>query len=269
MITLTKNILIIIIAFILNLTLLAETVTCPTGLTYENSSNSCVFKIMPIGDSITEGAGAGSAYRCPLFNYIKGTLVTNIGAYRNTLKYNLVGDIYYNAIKATEFVGSQSTGITCGESGANSHEGYYGKTSGEVLGFIQGYGGEFPNMVLIHLGTNDLKKDYDVSTSTTIQNLKSMINLIHERQPAAIILLAKIIPHNNYDVLKKSVDDLNSAIASIKIDNTYIVDQFVGFTEEMLSPADMVHPNSTGSDVIARKWLGMIQDIMVSSIMNR
>ena len=125
-------------------------------------------KIMPIGDSITEGSD-GNGYRKPLH-----AALTADGF-----------DI--------DFVGS----LEDGDFGDIQHEGHWGETADWFLegtpSKIYGWASVYqPDIVLIHLGTNDIRHGEGVDS--TINDLGLLIDELRSVNPEITILLAQIIP---------------------------------------------------------------------------
>ena len=126
-------------------------------------------KIMPMGDSITEGTVAGG-YRAPLY-----TLLT-------ADRYDIT------------YVGDQQTNPS-GSLPINQyhHEGIGGDTSVNLLAQIDGSGivqSSEPDAVLLLVGTNDIGNG--ASNATTDSNIAALIDDIISKDPRAHIFLSNV-----------------------------------------------------------------------------
>jgi lysophospholipase L1-like esterase len=110
-------------------------------------------KILPLGDSITEGTVAGG-YRAPLY-----AALTVDG-------YNVA------------YVGDQTTNPGGGlPAGQNRHEGFPSNTSAQLRTQIDGTGiiqTSQPDAVLLPVGTNDI--GYGASFATTDANIAALLD---------------------------------------------------------------------------------------------
>ena len=163
-------------------------------------------RIMPLGDSITHSERGQNSYRRPLWFNLRAA--------------NCVID----------FVGSRQ-GVSSGSRNGPSvparnpdfdqdHEGYWDFRADEVLAFIgQRIDRFLPDVVLIHLGTNDIFQGQSVES--TIVDLGSIVSEIRRVRPDVAILLAKVIPsrrqterlvqlNSRIDALAESLFDTDS-----------------------------------------------------------
>ena len=137
-------------------------------------------RIMPLGDSITRGNQSNSEL-----------------GYRGKLqkKFNPA---------AFKFVGSEVYGLMDGE--PLYHEGHPGMNASFIENHIKGFLEENnPDIVLLHIGTNDLRtldKDEINKTviETTVNTIGKILTKIHDKDPEITVFLARIInmvPKNN------------------------------------------------------------------------
>jgi len=200
---------------------------CPT-------SGAC--KIMPLGDSITEGTGYAGGYRVELFA-------------------KAVADK-----KNITFVGSLSNGpeTVSGVSFPKAHEGHFGWTISQVDGLIPTPAlGPAPHIVLLHLGTNDINQN---TLSGASDRLGSLIDQIVTALPSALIVVAKIIPEPSK---ANDITSYNNAIPQVVQTranagkHVVLIDQFTGFPSSELG--DGVHPNQAGYARMAGVWYSAIK----------
>lgn len=192
-------------------------------------------RIMPLGDSITEAS-------------------SGFGSYRYSLWQELTREGF-----ALDFVGSMAgTGgeRSTSEEFDSDHEGHPGWRADEVADKIEGWARSAqPDVVLVHLGTNDLAQGQP--PSDVIQDLTTIVGRLRIVNPQLHILLAQIIPmraDGPPDVLK-----LNEGIAALAAETSTLaspiesVDQFTGFDHAGMT-WDGIHPNREGNRRLAIVW---------------
>jgi lysophospholipase L1-like esterase len=204
--------------------------------TFQPCPASGICKIMPLGDSITDGTGFSGGYRVELFA-------------------KAVADN-----KNITFVGSLSNGPTSvsGVTFPKSHEGHFGWTISQVDDLIPDPAlNPAPHIVLLHLGTNDINQNM---TSGAPERLGSLIDQIITKLPSALIVVAKIIPEPSQ---ANGITTFNNAVPQIVQTRAnagkhiILVDQFSGFPSSELG--DGVHPNQAGYARMAGVWYTAIK----------
>ncbi|MGH7178268.1 MAG: NPCBM/NEW2 domain-containing protein, partial [Tepidisphaeraceae bacterium] len=213
----------------------------------ENRLLLAATKIMPLGDSITSSAGGHASYRYWLWNTL-----TSAG---------------YNNI---DFVGSQSgvyNGTPLYQNFDQNHEGHWGWRADEILGQIAGWANTHrPDVVLMHLGTNDLTQNQTVNS--TITDLGSIIDTIRQYSPNVTVLLAQIIPDN---LTPSTIQQLNAQIPTLASQkNTanskvIAVDQWTGFSVSA-DTWDGVHPDESGEQKMSSKWYSGLTGVLPAPI---
>jgi len=213
-------------------------------------------RIMPLGDSITEGYYACS-YRKPLVEGLAGC------------DFDMVGS--QNGAVATE--------ETCLDTQAY-HQGIGGwqarsflEDMGDGESWLESYVADYqPDLVLLHIGSNDLygghaPGTYHANTRTgtdTVASIDDMITQIYARQPNATILLANLIPWLADDSVNIGITQLRPHIAALVNaratvgDKIALVDVYSGFSAGMLSD-DAIHPNTYGENHIAARFKAAMQ----------
>lgn len=205
-------------------------------------------KVMPLGNSITQGKNGEGSYREALWRKL------------DSAGYNV------------DFVGSEqslrSGGTSSGSAPANfdpDHEGHWGWRTNEILdgrhsnvdklsNWLQNY---TPDVALVHLGTNDLLKD-NQSPAGLVSELESVISTLRADNPNVVIFLAELIPSSD-GTLDGRVNNFNPEIVPLAAAQTtsaspvIAVDQNTGYVPADDS-FDAYHPNSSGQEKMAQRW---------------
>lgn len=211
---------------------------CPTDGT------AC--KIMPFGDSITDGFGTEGAYRVELFR------------------------LAHQAGKNITFVGSQSNGPAKvdGVAFPPKHEGHSGFTiyptpsrSG-IAPFVDSSIPQFnPHIVTLMIGTNDAIDDYQMANAPT--RLGMLIDSIFQKVPNALIVVAQPIPSQD-DALNVRLKAYNASIPAVvkaRADagkHLIVVDLYTpiaavaDYKTSLLK--DTWHPNTAGHVILGAEW---------------
>lgn len=155
----------------LTLTTLA---TLAFSLLCEDTAQASPLKIMPLGDSITRGSNR--------INYPNGSIP---GGYRRELGLRLS-----SAGISYDFVGSRSDNAAPGMD--PHHNGVDGIRTDQVLANINNWLGTNPDVVLMHLGTNDMLQHVPIGTA--IGNLGTLITRITQNAPNRKLYVSTIIP---------------------------------------------------------------------------
>ena len=191
-------------------------------------------KVMPLGDSITDG------FNVP-------------GGYRINLWQRLVAGGY-----TVDFVGSGFNGPdTLGD---HDHEGHSGwridEIDANIVGWLQA---EEPRTILLHIGTNDMNQNHDVPGAPG--RLSALIDKIRATAPDVELFVAQITPESD-PTLESRVTAFNAALPDIvaqKGPMTHLVDMHSAITTADL--ADGVHPNATGYDKMGDRWFAALQSV--------
>ena len=218
---------------------------CPT------SGSPC--KILPFGDSITRGVKSSddAGYRSQLFKLIVA------------------------AKQKVTFTGSLTNGPTTvsGQTFPRMHEGHPGWTIDPGYNMISSsYGGISslvpspalngnPNIILLHIGTNDL---FARDTANMSTRLEALIDKIAANAPNALIVLAQITPRGTTDA---ALTTYNSRIPGIVQSHAAKGQHIIGVDMSKLPvPADLnsdgTHPNDQGYAYMAGIWYAAIKDLL-------
>jgi lysophospholipase L1-like esterase len=191
------------------------------------------FKIMPLGDSITYGEG-----------------IPSYGGYRNLLSALLENDdIQF------DFVGSQKSGEkSLADPDNEGHPGWRVANIREGIdaeGWLETYQ---PDIILLHIGSNDLRYGNPIYAS---EKLSLLLDDILTRLPETRIIVATIIRTRwGSDSKHLYYNNAIHKIAATKGPQVSVVDM-----QDVPSKGDfttLYHPSPTGYDKMAHAWMDAI-----------
>ncbi len=194
-------------------------------------------RVMPLGDSITEGTQVPGGSRIGLWQRFTGA------GYR------------------VDFVGSQFNGPA--SLGDHDHQGHPGwridQIDANVVGWLRNTN---PRTVLLHIGTNDILQNFNVGGAPG--RLSALIDRITATAPSADVFVATIIPLANSGQ-EAAVRTFNAAIPGIvqgKVNagkRVHLVDMHAALTTADL--IDGIHPTATGYDKMATTWYAALRSV--------
>ena len=194
-------------------------------------------RVMPLGDSITEGTQVPGGYRVGLWQRMAAA------GYR----VDLVG---------TQFNGPSGLGD-------HDHEGHPGWRIDQIDAAIGGWlGTTGPRTVLLHIGTNDVLQNYNVAGAPG--RLSGLIDRITAAAPAADVFVATIIPLSSASQ-EAAARTFNAAIPGIvqsKVNagkRVHLVDMHAALTTADL--IDGIHPTAGGYDKMAAVWYAALRSV--------
>ncbi|MGK3962005.1 SGNH/GDSL hydrolase family protein [Sorangium sp. So ce118] len=207
---------------------------CPTN------GDPC--KILPLGDSITDGVGVqgGGGYRIELFKKARA------------------------AGQNITFVGSLLNGpaMVDGVAFPRAHEGHSGWKINQIAGLVPTPAlADHPHIVLLHAGTNDLTQNDNLPMAP--QRVGALLDKIFDSSPDTLVVVAQIIPITFAD---PTVVTYNNALADIVETraaagkHVVLVDMHTGFPAAELP--DRIHPNEAGYARMANTWYAAIEDLL-------
>lgn len=192
------------------------------------------WRIMPVGDSITEGGATFSNYRPILAEKLRAAGI------------------------AFAFVGTRGTAEL-------RHEGYGGKNVEFLATTVPAHFAAHPaDIVLLHAGHNHFVEEQPIPGMLTAT--ERLIASFRTTNPKVIILLAQVIPAGKLPKYSY-LPELNTALAHLAAklhtaaQPVIIVDQATGFNWRTDTIADLVHPNPTGAAKMAARWFETLQSI--------
>jgi lysophospholipase L1-like esterase len=194
-------------------------------------------RVMPLGDSITDGFNVPGGYRTGLWQRFGPAGFT------------------------VDFVGLQSNGpATLGD---HDHEGHSGwridMLDANIVGWLQA---TTPHTVLLHIGTNDVIQNTDLPNAPN--RLSGLIDKITNTVPTAEVFVATIIPLGTASQ-EAAVRTYNAAIPGLVQSkanagrHVHLVDMHSALTTADL--ADGIHPNAGGYDKMATAWFAALRSV--------
>ncbi|MBD1396619.1 hypothetical protein H9Q13_05525 [Pontibacter sp. JH31] len=229
-------------------------------------------KIMALGNSITQGSAENPSYRYQLWRMLVDA----------ELNFEYVGSLDTNwdrAAAGTEHgadVASPAMGeVYKGKTFNNKHEGHWGWTlqetlygkknptpykrdKGKLSEWLQGY---TPDVVLMHLGTNDLIHSQPLDS--TISKVERVVNQLRADNDGVAIFMAKVTPipaqFANVDSSKQYNNLIPKLASRLSTSRSpiIVVDMYTGFNPDTHT-YDALHPNSEGEKLIAKRWFDAI-----------
>jgi lysophospholipase L1-like esterase len=200
-------------------------------------------KIMPLGDSITQGEHQHPSYRRPLWMKLKSA----------GYKVDFVG-----SLKKQNFGGGR-------KDFDRDHEGRWGWPVEAVLEQADSWiAANTPDIALVHLGTNDLLSEE--TAEITVERLFGLVDVLRRHNPKVTVLLATLIPPAHPDLRDRIVqfnDVLKEALPGHQGETSRVVlvDQFEGYRVST-DTYDGIHPNEAGAEKIAHKWFEALEKVL-------
>jgi lysophospholipase L1-like esterase len=202
-------------------------------------SEQTVYRILPLGDSITEGGNAFSNYRYPLAKKLAAA------GYR------------------VEFVGSRTSASPLGPL---RHEGYGGKNA-EFLARVmeRNFPTNVADIVLIHAGHNYTNTEAPVRR--IVAATESMIKTARRVNPKVTVLVAQVIPSGKlpkYEYIPELNVDLGKLATRLHTpaQPVLVVNMADGFDWQTDTIGDHVHPNASGAEKMAVKWFTTLTNVL-------
>jgi len=207
-------------------------------------------KVMPLGDSITDGFVVPGGYRTQLWTRTVQTDGDNI-----------------------DYVGSLNSGPTT--LGDKDHEGHVGwcidglpcGKANDMVAFIDSWmSAAQPDIILLHGGTNDINDGFTGAQTAT--HLDTLLGKIYADKPSVDVIVAKIIPAGESGTKLQAWNDYEAAIPGIVSkysglgDKIEMVDMSTLLTLNtsdyyQSTPGggyDSLHPSQTGYNKMADAW---------------
>lgn len=207
-------------------------------------------KIMPLGDSITNGNNGYVSYRYPLYYRLQADGYTNytfVGTQQTTNDDSL--------IKTTDYPRYNIDFPKANE----GHQGYYALT---IANQITSWASSTqPDVVLLMAGLNDLI-GYASDENGVITSYKSIIANLRAVNPPIVVLVAKLTPAAWYNVntlntlIGQQIPQLTTSQSPVMV-----VDQYTGFDPSTMQ-VDGVHPNLAGGQFMSDRWAPVLESVL-------
>ena len=211
-------------------------------------SSDRLVKIMPLGDSITEMRGGTDSYRRGLWD-----LLVN----QNGYSVDFVGPRY--GVRA-------NSGDPAHFDFDFDHAGHSGFRADQIIdGGLAAWAAEDdPDIVLIHIGTNDLRQGQGVADAT--EEIGQIIDILRAQNPAVAIVLAQPIPTTEEFVPATLMAQFHAALANLAASKNstaspIVLVHFDGF-EAAGHTFDGVHPTVQGEAIMAQEWFEAVQGLL-------
>lgn len=196
-------------------------------------------RVMPLGDSITEGGPRSGKWRFPLWEKLTaaGYFIT--------------------------YVGSRSTETRIGQI---LHEGYGGKNVQFLADQLdKSFPSPAPDIVLLHAGHNNDSAEAPVPAM--LAATERIIASSRAANPHVIVLLAQVIPSlklPKYSCLPEFNAALPALAARLSTPDSpvIVVDHATGFDPATDTLDDRVHPNASGAAKITDRWFEALTKIL-------
>ncbi len=223
------------------------------GSTAYNPCGASPCKILPLGDSITHGFGSSddAGYRSQLFKLVVA------------------------ANQSVTFTGTLSNGPSqvSGKTFPKNHDGHDGWTvdpgysqydtnKNQGVSLLVATDKAFstmPDIVLLHIGTNDLTSSS--AKSTTADRLDALITKIVGLAPNALVVVAKVVPlgysSTDWDSYNAKIPTIVAAHAA-KGQHTVMVDM----SKLPSSQLNGVHPTDQGYATMASLWYEAVKGFL-------
>lgn len=224
-----------------------------------------VYRILPLGDSITHAEINRASYRYPLWKKLidAGVRVDFVGSMNTQLDRYSKGETPQPDYKGLKFDKDHEGHFAWEASDIVKGRNPNNKTgSGSLSDWMKHY--DF-DIALVHLGTNDA---FNRQSSEQIAGeLRQVIESLRRDNPHAVILLAKLIPTKRRKGDSEAVAAVNKVIPEVaKAMNTaespvLLVDHFTGY-DAVTDNYDGVHPNAQGEEKMAQRWFDAIMDAL-------
>ncbi|GAA4607697.1 lysophospholipase L1-like esterase [Actinoplanes octamycinicus] len=191
-------------------------------------------RVMPLGDSITEGTQVPGGYRIGLWQRMAAA------GYR------------------VDLVGSQFNGPA--QLGDHDHEGHPGWRIDQIDANIGGWlRASTPRTVLLHIGTNDILQNYNVSGAPG--RLSTLLDHIVAGAPSADVFVATLIPlaNSGQEAAARTFNAALPGIVRSKGSRVHLVDMHAALTTGDL--IDGIHPTAGGYDKMAAIWYAALRTV--------
>jgi lysophospholipase L1-like esterase len=196
-------------------------------------------RVMPLGDSITDGFNVPGGYRVGLWQRLAS------GGY------------------TVDLVGSGFNGPP--ELGDHDHEGHSGWRIDQLdANIVTWLRTSAPHTVLLHIGTNDVNQNLDLANAPA--RLSTLVDHILATAPGVELFVAQITPETD-PTLEGRIRAYNAALPGAlqgKGSHVHLVDMHGALTTADL--ADGVHPTAAGYAKMGAVWYSALRSVPAALI---
>ncbi len=232
--------------------------------------------IWPLGDSITQGAGAPAGYRGPLLRHLTkaGYDTRFVGSYDNNASTELTasGNAFHDGHGSypTMFLLGNLDGLVAVAPAPDTSNGGFWLTGNASRAALD------PDLVLLMAGTNDLGM-FGRSPAETLATYGQLLDKIFALRPKATVICATLVPYNgaatvhgrDYSQREAMQLEFNAGLADLVARQKaagrriFLCDmrtRFPASRAATLLTKDGVHPNQAGYEAIAEGWMEAIRE---------
>ncbi|MFJ2261526.1 FG-GAP-like repeat-containing protein [Streptomyces sp. NPDC087844] len=195
-------------------------------------------RVMPMGDSITTGVGS-----------------SDMSGYRDSLFADLGND------NGVDFVGTQQGG----DGPDMDHEGHSGWRIDQISAFASCWVESLrPNVVTLHVGTNDLNQFYD--TGNAPARLNGLIDMLQQKSPGVTVVVATLVPTSKPEI-QAMITPFNAAVTKLVTERrnqgqrVITADMGAVTTGDL---ADKLHPGDTGYRKMADAFDKALDEVTIA-----
>jgi lysophospholipase L1-like esterase len=208
------------------------------------------YRIMPLGDSITQADINHNSYRRPLWRMLQAA----------NMEVDFVGSLTEHFLPRMNLPPDPDFDL--------NHEGHAGLRADEILARLPAWAAAAqPDIVLLHVGTNDVMQGQ--GNRQTRNEISQIIDVLRSVNPSVVVLVAQLIPHDIPLMFNTpSVDGLNALIPQMVQDKTtalspvILVDMHSGFNVQKDLDPDRIHPSVSGEALMAAHWFDALKRII-------
>ncbi len=253
-------------------------------------------RLLPLGDSITDGGARLRSYRYHLYRLLAAS------AHAQTMWVGSMAGVYDKSSGRNATSGRLVRARDDWPVEAQAHEGHWGWTSRDVLlghprqphrgklsRWLQALGSRRlrADIALVHLGTNDLTKltiKHGEHVSSTARRLKFVVQMLCVASPRVKIALASPIPYCHFAPVASRAEAQRRARRALEAE---LGDRIRAIVSPAGRPdgcararllyvnmsaavgcdgltADRVHPAESGAKLMAAAWYGAIEPMLAA-----